>query len=287
MRGITKDALARMHLQSQSWEYASEMVLKSVHMHLRTAEVPVRFLKDRDGRLSHHRREGWLSPFKAAWINLRAMFVYGADFFTFWPGIVLAGLGMVIVLMTSTGPVSVGPVTFSLTWQLLGLAMTTLGQVGFFIGITARILFDYTGVERARWLGVFRYTRTTALVTLVGVAGVGMTIPLVHRYFADGLELAEIGTVTYVAITGLVLVVSSVITFVFMLLLHAAALASRFGPADSSRRPSLRSARRRCCRNFVLAAGRRTGRQTAWVASRRAPRRRAGRGYGAARCVPQ
>ena len=30
MRGITLDALVRMNLQSQSWEYASEMVLKSV-----------------------------------------------------------------------------------------------------------------------------------------------------------------------------------------------------------------------------------------------------------------
>ena len=30
-----------MNLQSQSWEYASEMVLKSVRMELRTAEVPV------------------------------------------------------------------------------------------------------------------------------------------------------------------------------------------------------------------------------------------------------
>ena len=41
MRGITRDALERMSLQSQSWEYASEMVLKSVHMELRTTEVPV------------------------------------------------------------------------------------------------------------------------------------------------------------------------------------------------------------------------------------------------------
>ena len=74
-------ALGRMDLQSQSWEYASEMVLKSVHMNLRTAEVPVRFLKDRDGRLSHHKRAGWFSPWQAAWINLRAMFIYGSDFF--------------------------------------------------------------------------------------------------------------------------------------------------------------------------------------------------------------
>ena len=94
MRGITRDALERMNLQSQSWEYASEMMLKSVHMQLRTTEVPVTFLKDREGRLSHHKREGWLSPFKAAWINLRAMFIYGSDFFLFKPGLVLTVLGL-------------------------------------------------------------------------------------------------------------------------------------------------------------------------------------------------
>jgi glycosyltransferase involved in cell wall biosynthesis len=32
MRGATRDALMRMGLVSQSWEYASEMVLKSVHL---------------------------------------------------------------------------------------------------------------------------------------------------------------------------------------------------------------------------------------------------------------
>ena len=91
MRGITKAALGRMDLRSQSWEYASEMVLKSVHMNLRTEEVPIRFLKDRDGRLSHHKRSGWFSPWAAAWINLRAMFVYGADFFLYKPGLISAG----------------------------------------------------------------------------------------------------------------------------------------------------------------------------------------------------
>ena len=62
MRGITLDALIRMNMKSQSWEYASEMVLKSVQMKLKRAEVPVRFFRVREGRLSHHLRMGWLSP---------------------------------------------------------------------------------------------------------------------------------------------------------------------------------------------------------------------------------
>ena len=108
MRGISKAALERMDLQSQSWEYASEMVLKSVHMRLRTAEVPIRFLKDREGRLSHHKRSGWFSPWHAAWINLRAMFVYGANFFLFKPGLLLLLVGSLLTFPLSFGPITIG-----------------------------------------------------------------------------------------------------------------------------------------------------------------------------------
>src|SRR5260370_42351884 len=116
-----------MGLQLQSWEYASEMVLKSVHMHLSAGEVPVRFLKDREGRLSHHKRAGWWSPFAAAWINLRAMFVYGVEFFSLRPGTVLLAAGLGLTLPLSAGPIRVGPVHFSLYWMLLGITLTILG----------------------------------------------------------------------------------------------------------------------------------------------------------------
>ena len=76
MRAMTREALLRIDLDSQSWEYASEMVLKAARLKLRTVEVPVRFYKDREGRLSHHKRSGWLSPWFAGWINLKAMFLY-------------------------------------------------------------------------------------------------------------------------------------------------------------------------------------------------------------------
>ena len=126
MRGITRDALCRMDLHSQSWEYASEMVLKSVRMNLQTTEVPVRFLKDQEGRFSHHKRAGWFSPWQAAWINLRAMFVYGADFFLFRPGLIVLAIGLLLTLPVTFGPVRVGPVAFSLYWMLVGLTLLCL-----------------------------------------------------------------------------------------------------------------------------------------------------------------
>jgi glycosyltransferase involved in cell wall biosynthesis len=163
MRGITRAALQKMDLKSQSWEYASEMVLKSVRMNFRIAEVPVRFLKDQEGRFSHHKRSGWFSPWAAAWINLRAMFIYGADFFLFRPGLVLLFIGLLLTLPMAFGPRSLGPITFSLNWMFLGLTLSVLGLHGFYVGSLARIFFDYTGQTTRRFLKVFSYTRSVVL----------------------------------------------------------------------------------------------------------------------------
>ena len=225
MRGITRDALVRMRIRSQSWEYASEMVLKSVHMGLRTAEVPVTFLKDREGRLSHHKRSGWFSPFHAAWINLRAMFVYGADFFAFKPGLALLALGLLMTLPLSLGPVTIGSVTLSLFTMLVGLALSILGLQSFYFGCLAQIFYDYSGAARGRWLRTFSYTRTVVASGLGFLLGLALIAPLVVTFLDLGLTLPEeVGARHHLAVTGLLLTVASFTTFTFTLVLHAAAL---------------------------------------------------------------
>jgi glycosyltransferase involved in cell wall biosynthesis len=228
MRGITREALQRMQLQSQSWEYASEMVLKSVHMRLRTAEVPVRFYKDREGRLSHHKRSGWFSPWSAAWINLRAMFTYGADFFAFKPGIVLLVLGLLLTVPVAAGPLDVGPVTLSLYSMLFGMVFVVIGLQGVFLGCIAQVLFDYGGEATARWTRVFSYTRTVLIAAGMMVLGALAAVPLVVEYIDRGLELgAPSATENHLAVLGATLLVAGFSTFVFTLILHAAALAKR------------------------------------------------------------
>ncbi|HLI55359.1 MAG TPA: glycosyltransferase family 2 protein [Acidimicrobiales bacterium] len=231
MRGITKEALVRMGLTSQSWEYASEMVLKSVRMGLRTAEVPVSFYKDRDGRVSHHKRAGWFSPFQAAWINLRAMFVYRAEFFAFKPGVVFLTLGLLLTLPLSFGPVDVGPVHFQLHWMLLGLTLSLLGLQSFFFGCLAQALTDYSGRARERWTRVFAYTRSAVASSLLFLAGVGLAATLVVEYLANGLTLpADVGSASYLAVTGSLFMISGFSLFCFTLVLHATNV--RYGPSS-------------------------------------------------------
>jgi glycosyltransferase involved in cell wall biosynthesis len=230
MRGITRDGLARMDLRSQSWEYASEMVLKSVHMNLRTEEVPIRFLKDRDGRLSHHKRSGWFSPWQAAWINLRAMFVYGADFFLFKPGIILLLLGLLLTVPLSFGTLTIGPVTFDLHWMLLGLSLSILGLQCIYMGILSQIFFDWTGETTAKWFRWFPYTRTVAIAGGMFAGGLACGGLLTRTYIHNGYHLLAGSAVNNLGATGLLLMVLGFMTFTFTLLLHSTTVAVRRRP---------------------------------------------------------
>jgi glycosyltransferase involved in cell wall biosynthesis len=223
MRGITLDGFERMSLSSQSWEYASEMVLKSVHMGLRTAEVPVTFLKDREGRVSHHRRMGWFSPFQAAWINLKAMFIYGADFFLVKPGALLLAIGLLLTLPLSFGPVKVGAITFSLFWMLLGLTFAIVGLQAMYLGLLAQVFYDYRNKVTPKRLHFFRYTKSASTSMVAMAAGFLLTVPLIARYVGDGFALkGKVGLVNHLAVTGLLVLMAGFATFTFTLVLHAA-----------------------------------------------------------------
>lgn len=228
MRGVTRDDLVAMDLNSDSWDYTTEMIAKAVHMGLRTAEVPVPLLKDRDGRVSHHKRVGWFSPWQAAWINLRAMFVYGPDFFLLKPGLVIFTIGLLITLPLSAGPIMIGPIGFSLYSMLFGMALTITGLQAFLLGCIAQVLFDYRGQARDRWLRIFPYTRSVIVSAVTTVAGLGCIVPLIVYYLSHHEQLTlRASAQDRLGVIGLMLVVAGFSLFTCTLVLHAAAIATR------------------------------------------------------------
>lgn len=237
MRAVTLDALKRMGLSAQSWDYASEMVLKSVRMGLRTAEVPVQFYKDREGRVSHHKRSGWTSPFKAAWINLRAMFIYGSEFFMVKPGVILLAVGLILSLPLSFGSIVIGGVTFGLYWMLIGVTLAVIGLQSFYFGCLAQVFCDYSGRARQRWMRVFRYTRSVFAGSVTFVAGLGIEVALLTWYLSHGRRLPPAQSLLdHLAVTGLLLLIVGFSTFCFTLLLHATTV--RYGPIEMRGRVS-------------------------------------------------
>ena len=218
MRGLTREAIAKIDLKSQSWEYASEMVLKAARLQLKTSEVPVKFYKDREGRVSHHRRMGWLSPWIAGWLNLKVMLVYSPDSFLLKPGAGLMAIGLVLSLVLGIlGAVEVGGIGFDLHWMLLGVTSATLGYSCVQVGIIARVMHGLrTGIETpVRRL--LTYNRGMMLSGGCMACGLLLVGALAFHYVHAGMRLEQI---SYRGILGLLLIMLGFQTFGFTLLLE-------------------------------------------------------------------
>jgi glycosyltransferase involved in cell wall biosynthesis len=222
MRGVTLDAFRRMRMRSQSWQYASEMIAKSIHLRLRTSEVPVRFYKDRAGRVSNLKRIGWWAPWQAAWISVQAMFTYGADFLLFWPGFVLAVAGLGPALFLSNGPRTIGGVGFSLHWLFFFLLVGSAGVQALLMGILAKVLYDPERIDVHRWRPWFRFNRATIITGGMLLIGASAGLELIADYVRLGYRLPpEIGPASYRAVAGLGLGLLAALYFTFSLVFNA------------------------------------------------------------------
>jgi glycosyltransferase involved in cell wall biosynthesis len=217
MRAMTLAALKRINLQSSSWEYASEMVLKAAVLRLKTAEIPISFFKDREGRESHHKRSGWLSPWFAAWINLKVMFVFAPDFFLFWPGMLSLVLGLILSIGLVGGPVRVGPVEFNLHWMLLGVAASSVGYGALHLALLAKVFYNFKPDVRARVSRLITYDRGMVLGLVLMFTGVVLGSSLTIQWIVNDLRLEEI---SHPAVFGILLLILGFQTITHTLILH-------------------------------------------------------------------
>jgi glycosyltransferase involved in cell wall biosynthesis len=217
MRALTRDAFAALHLESNGWEYASEMILKAKRLGLRSTEVPVRFWKDREGRESHLKRGGWKTPWIAGWDSLRVMFLYAPDFFLLAPGLVLMVVGTVLCAALSGGRFYALGIGFDLHWMLFGVVVATVGYGAAQLALLARVFYDFNRVFTARLLNVVTYNRGVAASVILVVAGAVPNIILAIHWIQHGLQLPGF---QYSSVLGLLLIVFGFQTFGFTLLLH-------------------------------------------------------------------
>jgi len=216
MRAMTMDALRRIDIQSPGWEYASEMVLKAAKLRMRTTEVPVHFLRDREGRTSHHKRAGWRSPWRAGWDNLKVMFLYAPEALLLLPGLLLLVPGLALSAALVGGPIDVGKFSLSLNWSLLGLAAATIGYTLVWLSVLARVHTDLDPAYTDRKLRRWSFDRGASAAFLLAAAGVVLNAILVATWISQGFALNEI---YHPVVFGLLLIVLGFQTFAFTLLL--------------------------------------------------------------------
>jgi hypothetical protein len=150
------------------------------------------------------------------------------------PGIAMMGLGLLVELPLSLGSLSVGPVTFSLYWQMLGVTLSVLGLQSFFFGCLAQVFCDYTDHSRQRWTAVFRYTPTVLTSAAIVLLGLGLVGALLVHYVIAGYTLPNASaTLDHLAVTGILLIIAGFSLFCFTLMLYAAGVWHRNPGADS------------------------------------------------------
>jgi glycosyltransferase involved in cell wall biosynthesis len=170
MRGLTLEAYRRLDLKAQKWEYASEMIIKAVHLGMKTSEVPIRFLKDMQGRTSHLKQH-WYTPWLAGWQNLRAFFVFKPDFFLRKPGYLFSFLGLFLVFALGFGPITLGKLELSLHTQIFGLFLLALGTSFLEIDALATLFLKFHHKRIARLKRLYNLDRMAPISLLFVLIG--------------------------------------------------------------------------------------------------------------------
>jgi glycosyltransferase involved in cell wall biosynthesis len=217
MRGLTKDALIKINLTSKGWEYASEMVLKASRIGLRIDEVPVNFYKDREGRLSHHKRSGFWSPWYAGWINLKVMLIYSPDTFLIKPGIIIGLFGAFMSFILSFGPLKIGVITLDVYSFFLSIVLFLFGYTIFQLGVFARLIHKLrVGIERI----IFKkltYNKGVLFASTLLLPGLLIETIFLKNYINNFYKVTEI---SYLAIFGIFLIIAGIQTFSMTLILE-------------------------------------------------------------------
>ena len=88
MRAMTRELFNELPFLEEGWEYATEMIVSARNLNAQIVEIPINFYKEPEGRVSHHKRSSWLSPFRAGWGTIRVTTTYLLDRLFVVPGLV-------------------------------------------------------------------------------------------------------------------------------------------------------------------------------------------------------
>jgi len=178
MRGFTREAAARMNLQCDGMEFASEMVIKSACARLRMVEVPVDYSPSRKDRKAK------LRTFRDGWRHLRFMLVLCPKWLFIFPGMLLAMAGMGLSAALFAGNLAVFGVPLGLSATLAAVALTLIGFQIVFFGVYAELMAFSWGFNESDALSCWLKRHFTlekglvigGLTLLVGFGLGGMTV---------------------------------------------------------------------------------------------------------------
>ncbi|HSV67904.1 MAG TPA: glycosyltransferase family 2 protein [Mycobacteriales bacterium] len=180
LRGFRRDRFAGLGMVSLGFEFCSEMVIKATFNGWRVVEVPTTLSPDGRSRRPHLRT--WRDGFR----HLRFFLLYSPRWLFFYPGLLLAGVGLLLGVPTTLAPLPVGGVSLDVDSLVAAAGMVVVGYQMVLFAIFTKV---YAGAEGflpagrwTRWVSnEFRLERGLAASALLVAAGaVGMVVSVLH-----------------------------------------------------------------------------------------------------------
>ncbi|SMP38290.1 Glycosyltransferase involved in cell wall bisynthesis [Desulfonatronum zhilinae] len=140
LRGFSKEAIKKLHLQTTGMEFASEMVVKATLHKLRMAEVPTTLSPDGRSRPPH------LRSWRDGWRHLRFLLIYSPRWLFLYPGLAIFALGVIGMLALLWGPVTVLGVGLDIHTMLYASLLIILGLQTLSFGVFSKVYGIFAGL---------------------------------------------------------------------------------------------------------------------------------------------
>lgn len=199
MRAFSREAYARMRLQTGGMEFASEMVINAAKAGLRMTEVPITYFP-REGQSK-------LQSLRDGWRHLRFMLLYSPTHLYLWPGSALMALGLLALLVLARGPVRLDGFTFGFQWMFIGSLFALLGFQLIHMGFFARVYSLSSHLDGTHDPTVRFFTRHFKMETgvLAGAllfgAGISTYLFILVAHFNDAVDLLQSTRLSVLALT--------------------------------------------------------------------------------------
>ena len=187
MRAVRRSKLEELDLRTPGMEFASEMVIRAAKRGLVIEQFPI----------DYHPRggESKLSTWRDGWRHLRFLLVHSPNYLFLLPGLVLAGVGSLVVLLS----ILQVPI-FGRTWyvhaEVAGALLLIIGVQVVSLGLCAHAYGSYFMGERDEWFdrmrARFRLEHGLMLGGFTALAGVVIAVVIVAQWISRGFgELSE------------------------------------------------------------------------------------------------
>lgn len=174
LRGISRQAILALNLQSPGMEFASEMVIRAAAHGLHIVEVPTTLTKDGRSRRPH------LRTWRDGWRHLRLLLIYSPRWLFLYPGIAMIIIGLGGSLALLPGPIEfTREVHLDVHTFLVACMSILVGVQSITFGLLARRHIAIQGLlphsQRYRslldWLTLERMLWIALVVFFAGIAG--------------------------------------------------------------------------------------------------------------------